>query len=331
MKPRRHILPLKPVLNRELFNAHIVVLVCLFFYCSLGTLALGELKGDPELLRQAVELNRSNWNRIKTWCGTVQITNSNEEDGVIERVSVSFSHDISRRFLHWNWEQTYVDPVVLARLIILEDGSVHLREPETLIGLIQNDRRYLLRSRSVIHKSGSRHSSVVISPIKWTNHRGHASEVFNPKWIVTQAWGLDIESRFDGTYKNAANPRLNWSVARKGDTVSLASHDGTSRYDVDLSKGGNPIRIEYSRDGSISRWEMDWQKVDDTWLPLTCEHSYPLETEGRKRQHTRRMEWREQVVNKELAPDQFAPGILPLKPGDLVTNRIPGEPSNELK
>jgi hypothetical protein len=267
----------------------------------------GELKGDPELLKLAAEAHRANLSRLVTWRGTVEVTDK-PDNGDLRRYQVSFHCEKPRSYLRWHWAP--------------QQGPEHVID-----GLIREGQAYTLMHGVYKQRNGVKHAGLVIRPAKELGGMQRTGYHFDPVWYITSSCESAVDRRLDFVYKNAAHPENRWTVEREGDviTVEHAVAETTNRFEIDLSLCGNVVRAEYAEPGMKTTYEMSWQQVGGVWIPRTYSSVAPSLDYGRLTYWTRKMEWRDNVVNEAIAEQVFTRDSLPLVPGDRVTNRQTGE------
>ncbi len=300
----------------------LLVLTLLFPFA--GSSAEAQIRGDVELLKLAASGHQANKERIRTWSGSVQLTDTNIEEGgpKLHKIShVEYAYDCIRKAMRWN--RHYKEFVRTEA-----NGTVTHPSFKSTCGMLKEGALYRLLDLSKGIEDNKTRPTVTVSserPIL-----GPTSEDFDPMYWFTDH-GQPLEDRFIFLYKNSKDKGLNhWQVTRHDNRVIVEYVEGNdgrdklmNRYEVDLSQGCNLVAYDASEPSVTEKWRLSFTSAAGVWVPSRI--SYECVHVNRSRV-AREMEWVENVVNEPLSSTVFELETLGVTKGDrLYDTRINSE------
>jgi hypothetical protein len=287
----------------------------------------GGLKGNAELLKIVAEAHLANKGRIQTWSGRATIESQSYEEARTTtdrrlKSSVSFAYDRQREATRWNYRQE-------EDRWVIDNNDVKInRKPYLNNGMKKDGVFYQLHNYK---EDSDERRTMSIRPLSEVGY-GMFAEEFDPMWYLTNA-GENLAERLEFFYRNANNPSMSYmEVMADGNQVVLeiAPGGGINRYKFDLSAGGNLISY-FGSDSQVTVWYYwRYQKLKDIWVPESFTYinvNAAKDADGKHkfwRNSIRRVEFKENVINKPIDAAEFSFTKIGLRPGDRIYDERTG-------
>ena len=284
----------------------IFIAVCCALAMSLPTLA-DEL--DLDLLKALLRMHQANQEQIVTWSGQVRVEahKVRPDDSGYHMVSnVTFVQDKSQG-KRWRWD------VVLNETI--QGGVFSPRGPESLEThdeMVRDDGYFRYEKGFLPAGESEWQRTMVVWPKEEAVARvAMTSRSFDPDWYFTTE-GRSIPQMLQLMIDDPAFAE-GVTVTRDGALVTIENRGENidSRYQFDLSKGGNLTEYVVSRGASTWEIAMEYTQQGDVWVPSRYHKTTNTPRTG---EHTREVVWTSQEINEPVPASEFtmeAMGILP--------------------
>jgi hypothetical protein len=281
------------------------------------TEASARLIGDPEILRQAAAIYRSNRGKLVSWQGQVRIADQEEIDGrETKRIDsqVVFFASIPEGQLRFDWNITF------------RSGGSTLNPITSRDGLISED-RYISVTRH--YDPQKKTPGIFIEPATVRS----VTDEFNPMYY----FGYQGENLSDTLLWHADHAEtsgdIEWVVSRNGPTVTLrCDTEGLyNEYALNLDTGANLLHYRAGDATEDATVEWTYELSNSVWIPKTWSRvkreRWRIENKKRipsmdEKTKTRTVTWTESKVNEPIADSEFSMEKLGIKSGELVVDRI---------
>lgn len=299
-----------------IFPKNLIVILTLLFTFA-GSSAEAQIRGDEELLRLVASGHQANVERIRSWRGSVQLTDTSIQEGgpKLYKVSqVEFAYDRIQKAMRWN--RYYKDFVRTEA-----DGTVNHPNFKSTCGMLKAGTLYRLLDLSKGIEKNKIGPTVTVSSEGLG--LGPVSEDFDPMYWFTDH-GQPLEDRFKFFYTNSKKEGFDhWQVTRHDNRVIMEyikeGNGGIgkfmNRYEVDLSQGCNLVAYDASEPSVTEKWRLSFTSTAGVWVPKRISYECVHIKSSRV---AREMEWIENVVNEPLSSAEFELETLGVKSGDRV-------------
>lgn len=263
------------------------------------------LEGDVSLLKLVSDAHQMNTQKIMTWTGTANIKDTLVKDGMPiseGHNKAEFVYDANRNATRWT--------------VINADGSEKC-------SAMRKDLR-LFRCFPGVQKVGSatKENMLVIWPATEQKVRAFADD-FDPMWYFTRA-GQDIIDKIEFQRAHFDDPKATGGyVKRDGDLIiwELQGKESTNHYEFDLKQAGNLIKCLDKDDQITVKMEWAYANTDGLWIPQTFDYINTRADDSGRTVITRKVEFKNNVVNSAVAEAEFALDKIGFLPGMMVTDR----------
>jgi len=295
-----------------------VALVC---FCCWSNSAKAQIRGDRELLPLVASQNRANRERIQTWRGKVNITQTNKSlkkrSEVTTKRQVEFAYDRQAKKYMFVATQTEGQGV--------ENGKPVTARPMVWGAIRTPDGYYTMPEWFLDGKKGStRRPELLLHPLS-AESPGEYSPDFDPFWYMS-IYGENVNDRLMGIYQHAASKSTSdISVSRSNQQITVllkASKVGVNRYVFELDQGANLIELSGEDALVKANHKREFVQVSEIWVPKSA--TSRTDTGNSAEINERSLTWIENVVNEPIPPETFLPERLGIRPNDLVQDTRSG-------
>lgn len=305
----------------------------------------GSITGDIELLPVIAKGFKDNLDKIKTWKGKATVHTSKDnlvtaegsdpakpttiKDGIRDVTeSAEFIIDVGADNLRWSRE-------IIEGTIQNEQG-VRMLKLTITAGLSTDLDSYINPYLPDQREKAPRH---IVSHPKGTIQQSRAMDAFNPFYIMKNDLDEDkVISEQLVHYYNWQNNNILKSttgfIKKEGEIVTFETDfiketDGKTvkiynKKVFDLSKGCNPIELIHTWQGGTYRWQVEYEEVAGVFVPNAIIFDYSYSPPNQEFQGHLDITIITEMLNEVISPDEFTFEKIGVRPGDYVTENIPG-------
>lgn len=277
--------------------------------------AKAQIEGDAQVLKTMATAYRANFEKIRTWRGKVLMTRIfPRDDGttILEVSSIEFAVD--RVTGNSRWAATKDKDVE-----VIGEKEKQRFAPMHYAGMFANGAYHILN----FDPANEQAERMAFVQTQAPGVPGFHYRDFDPLFFLTHEHGF-LDEWALMLCDNVDNPEIgSGSIRREGDRFILEfARPGKTvlgLHEMDLSRGGNPVRIQTAaiargaRAKQQTSWEWDWEQVNGVWVPSKVTKDHLSDD-----RYTVIVEWLENHVNEPLAEDEFSLVKLGLRRHDLV-------------
>jgi len=286
---------------------------------GIAGVSLAQSESDKQLLKQMADMNRSNFESIRTWSGEMdmwysfKIHKKNSKTECVRQIKYQFAVDFS------SGKSMYLAHQYKANGV-RNDKSIDNENDLSWGAITTPDKWYWVdwwdrSGRSIFPKK----PQLVIDSKPRSRPSIYAGE-FGPSYFFRLSGDYDFAFDFlKFWYENKWNEKSPLKITKNNNIITLERGDiNTDTFDI--SKGCNIIsQISETRDKIVQR-KCDLEKIGDTWIV----YKYELLTKNKigdiKKTYIK-MRFTNHKLNQELNPNIFDPKILMSEKPESILDR----------
>lgn len=292
---------------------------------AIFTIASGTLFGSDasDVLNDAARAYRSNLDSLVSLKGHVSMLRESYKDGTknVSEKTIQFAYDWKTGGYFFSRTDSPVSQI--------KEGN----EPQRFAPLFEAQLFTNGLYYRVIHNVDYQGKKSVMVDAKPFSRPEFYNGAFVPQYFMSYE-GAEIDELLTMYADHIDDPTFDGRLARDGDvfvlSCFLSNPEKKMKIVVDLSKSGNPIRIEreLNRNGRVSNttisWE--WKKINGVWIPSEIKHAVTNTGGDSKKFTSTLLKWHDCQVN-EPVDDAIQLTSLGVYRGDRLEDVRTGEKS----